>query len=523
MIDYTELKGVFKKQKELYTIAIREAKDRKKWQSKLKEFERQELGKTNFEEFLKMPALKVMAYEFGELKTFYQYFLTVRNMKCNFSDIQIIKDGINKAVTMGIISRADISIDLKKTLQLICYRYKNIVCKKIETILNKDDLDELIQDFNRSYDTVNMLDSKFSNDRILAAISREEYKIIYDLAHDKIENSWNILVSIIKTMLNGNYSDDEYDIVLENDEPVIESIEEDNPTLTLDSIEKKLKKIIAEFKKIIVVIYAKYDSADSANIEVSIIRGYINTITNNSFTLIDKVRKNGGRDEQSLDLLNTQIDGYRKIIENYYNILSDLDTNEENKELVSNLVFCINGDINLSNNDFQKEYLGVIKTLESISIDALFRRSGINGLSRLKMYTDSNKEKDLAQDLKSKHGELNFVPYRACSRANCRTGIIKFEPSEPVKEFLMRKYNISKQGAVFGIFEIISVNGADHSEYSILRNYVINNVNSIITLASLFRSNEPDLMQLEDIIDKMLTVKKEKQEYAKKMLSGGQK
>ena len=185
------------------------------------------------------------------------------------------------------------------------------------------------------------------------------------------------------------------------------------------------------------------------------------------------------------------------------------------KENTDNLVFCLNNDIDLSQEGFRKEFAGTVSELESKSSRELLIRPGRKGMTRLRKNTESNGEKDFVKYLENRYRtHLHFVPYRYSGSSFYRTGLIKFEPSAKVKSFLEERYGLSKQSAYYGIFMIITTIAADHSEYSRLHEYVFNNYEDIEKIALLFASENPDYDKLIDLIDSLLTIKKDNLEIA---------
>ena len=289
---------------------------------------------------------------------------------------------------------------------------------------------------------------------------------------------------------------------------------------------KELLRIRDDFNNIISFINKTYINRDRAYNEVEKINEYIKTINSECLeTLQELIDIDYSDDEYYDEKFEEKIVEFKEIIKEYKKEMTSYNTIDEEiidiKENTDNLVFCLTSDIDLSSDSFQKEFIGTISELESKSSQELKRSSGRKGMSRIKKTTESNKEEDLAEYLeKRRKAKIHFVPYRYSSGSHCRTGLIKFEPSSIVKQFLENRYGLSKQSAYYGIFIIIQVIRADHSEYSYIEEYIFDNFNRIEEIANLFASENPDFTKLTMVVDKMLNIKKEKQDLIIKVNDG---
>ena len=277
----------------------------------------------------------------------------------------------------------------------------------------------------------------------------------------------------------------------------------------------ELEKINKDFSNIIGFINRTYKNRKQAFQEESIINGYINSINMEYLPMIRELIIDDYFDDDFFDSeLDKIIVEYKSVIRKWKKEMTSFyekdRTEEDIKENTDNLVFCINSDIDIKEKGYQDELTDTIKSLESKSSQELKMRSGRKGMTRLRKTKENNKEQDFVEYFKGKmQVNIHFVPYRYSSDADYRTGVIKFEPSTSVKEFLEERYGLSKQSAYYGIFDVISVVRADHSQYHEFEGYILDNYSYIEEIASLFASNSPDYHKLSELLDKFLNIKKD--------------
>ena len=247
----------------------------------------------------------------------------------------------------------------------------------------------------------------------------------------------------------------------------------------------------------------------------NLINGYIEEINSDYLPLIDEVIETGYSDNDFDNMIDNIIKERSNIVRKWKKEMSLYYIDEEEvidiKENTNNLVFCINDDIDLSGEGLQNEFVGTIGDIEIKSAYELKSAFGRKSMTRLRKDTEYNKIKDLASYLETKfHTRLHFVPYRYSNTGYYRTGLIKFEPSQVVKEYLESRYGLSKQSAVYGVFMVITTVSADHSEYANFQNYVLNNCMEIEKIAKIFASNNPNFDELNKLVDGLLQIKRDK-------------
>lgn len=278
----------------------------------------------------------------------------------------------------------------------------------------------------------------------------------------------------------------------------------------------ELLKIRDDYFNIENYINKTYTDRSKAYDEEKIINSRINIINLEYLPLIQELISSDYYGDEYFDdelygvivKFKTEIKKWKKEMTEYY---QTGDIEEDTMENTDNLVFCLTDDINLSHEGFQKEFIGTIESLESKSSRELKKRPGRKGMSKIRKSTENGKEKDFIEYLElKKKMDFHFIPYRYSSDSDYRTGLIKFEPSAKVKEILEEKYGLSKQSAYYGIFEVIEVIRADHSEYSYLEEYILDNCLTIEEIAKLFSSDNPDIEKLTSVINNMLAIKKDK-------------
>lgn len=274
----------------------------------------------------------------------------------------------------------------------------------------------------------------------------------------------------------------------------------------------ELLRIKSDFNTIISFINKSSKDREEAFIKIKEITNTIETIDNAYIPVIkEMIEDNLDFDEFFDNEIDKLIEQFKKTIKGWKKKMSSSyqeDINEEDETLdTDNLVFCLS-DIDLSNG-FDKEFVGTVEALETKSSQDLKKSPGRKGMTRIRKTTEHGKERDFVEYLEYKHKtKIKFVPYRYSSDPDYRTGLIKFEPSSKVKEFLENHYGLSKQSAYYGIFQIITSIRADHTEYYYLERYIIKNYEYIKELSELFASDEPDYDKLTSVLDELLNKKK---------------
>ena len=272
----------------------------------------------------------------------------------------------------------------------------------------------------------------------------------------------------------------------------------------------ELLRIKSDFNTIINYIHKSYKEDTYQKIEeISLI---IQAIDNTYIPVIREMIEDNIDFDEFFDVeIDKIIDSSKKTIKGWKKEMSRAYKEEIDEEDLSedtdNLVFCLT-EIDLSNGA-DKEFSGTVEALEYRSSQDLKKSSGRKGMTRIRKSTEHGKEKDFVEYLESKYKtKIKFVPYRYSSEPDYRTGLIKFEPSSNVKEFLENYYGLSKQSAYYGIFHVITSKGADHTEYYYLERYIIKNYEYIKELSELFASDEPDYDKLVSVLDELINKKK---------------
>lgn len=531
---YTEIKKAIREEINLMKDLLYILKSMRVFKNALSDFQGKSYSKTSFEKFFKLDKLITTASSFQFLKDGVQ-FARKFGQSVDFDDVcranlfieyVIEKDGIPASVKNGG--------SMREILENICFEYKERICAEIKKIIEdfKDSIEEQMAKCSENLKFLEEVDKKISDDRINGEISSDEAIVILSIIQKSPNNP--DLLKMMFMLLEMLQSED--DSLKEDTSPKVGEIvettdDEDENSVDiiklLDSIKREFERISDELKRIRSYIYVVYEDKEQANTESQSITETINFIKNEYIPEIDSLKDEDNVPETITDWFYERIVEYQDIIKGYRKLRSAHESSEEDivsVEGTENLLFCMNEDIDLSDSDYQRGYIGAVKNLEAISVDVLCRRSSDNGLGRIKKSTEHGRKEDFVEYLESKYNvSLHFVPYRYHSNSNSRVGIIKFEPSIPVKDFLIKRYGLSSSCAVFGIFEIITVVGGNHNDYSIFESYVFKNFRRIEELASLFSSNTPNLKQLGKIVDTMLADKKSKLEFAKSKLDSGQK
>lgn len=535
---YTEIKTAIRERITLLNKALYVMKLARELRNILSDFKGKKYSETNFDKFFKYDKLDLTSDSFYLLKKCVTY---ARKLKTGAGFDDVIK--ANRFIEF-VIKEDGISASFKKKgstkeiLESICVEYKERICKEIEEFVEGYDsksIDELKAHYSHDIEVLEAIDKKIEDDRVIGKFNSEEFNVLYELIRDSdsIIDCLGAMFTLFE-MISDENNNGNGDTSQATDEIVVQENDDDDDDENsidviklLDSLKREFERIVKEFRNIGSYIYIIFEDAEQANAEAAEIRDAIDFIEKEYYPKLDSLKNDGNVPENTIDWFYERIVEYKNIIKEYRKKKSIHERSEEDivhSEGTENLVFCMNDDIDLSDSDFQRGYIGAVKNLEAISVDVLCRLSSDNGLGRIKKSTESGRKEDFINYLENKYNiALHFVPYRYHSNANSRVGIIKFEPSIPVKEFLIKRYGISQSCAVFGIFEIISVVGANHNEYSILESYILKKFRKIEELASMFSSNTPDLKRLEEIIDNMLAAKAAKQAFAKTMLNGGQK
>ena len=361
------------------------------------------------------------------------------------------------------------------------------VIRDIHKIIEQEDLNEsdTLNINNYVYEEILSIYQKESINRILVDIKNNLISKIYDNKEEVINIFKHVIVLYQKYVKN--------------------RIREEQ--------EKEFLRIRDDFSNIISFINRTYMDRSIAFEKTKTLQTYFNNIENEYLpTLRELIIINYDEDDYYDKEFERLIGIFKGLIKEYKKEMSlfnsDNKEEEDIKEDTDNLVFCLSDDIDLPDEGYENEFVGTVNQLELKSIIELKSKTGRKDLSKIRESDYS--ERSLISRLETKEKtKLNFVPYRYSSESNYRTGLIKFEPSEIVKKHLEDRYGLSRQSAIFGIFKVICVPGADHSEYSYLRNYINDNLKEIINLAYLFSSNNPDFTKLDNEIDRLLSNKKE--------------
>ena len=491
---------------ERYEKAIIEALERvyksiaTKTSALLTEEVEKEIDSSNYEQLFKVNA-KLETIDYILSMFTYDTFI---GEKCTSDDmstiIQNVTDLLTKEEIISLLT--NIKLDIRKRSEVVEEEVKvdfdNLDLSKFsrEEQARIEELREIIEDEDLEEKPV------FNN----ADISYNERLSLY---HNASIN--DILLDVKQNLLEVIY--DKKEEVLKIFRLIIDKYKKYNLRLIRIEKETELLRLKNDFNNIISFINKTYTDREDAYNNTRELEGYTITIDKDYLPLIkDMIDKGVVYDYHYDEEIDKTINEYKKIIRKWKKIMSatysEEDIDNDCKEDTDNLVFCIT-DIDLSTPGFDKEFTGTVDALESRSSHDLKKRPGRRGMTRLRKTTDGGREKDFVQFLEGKDNkEFHFVPYRYSSDGSYRTGLIKFEPSKEVKEFLEERYGLSKQSAYYGIFQIISSKGANHSEYYYLERYVMDNYEYIEEVALLLASDKPDYEKIIKVIDDLLLKKK---------------
>ncbi len=195
---------------------------------------------------------------------------------------------------------------------------------------------------------------------------------------------------------------------------------------------------------------------------------------------------------------NTLYQDFERIKSDYGTIITDFIKRE--KEIGKmNLVFSYN-DNEFANEEFQKGYWEAIKAMSTILISVLRQRSGKEGLSEIKVSTQTRKKKPFHEV----YPKALFHPYRQTGNNKYRTGVIQFDVCEENKKKLMKRYNLDKSAAIFMTFGTIFVPGDDHDDYKNFEDFLLQKYNELQNMAEMFLDPQIDENILFRIIDEGL-------------------
>lgn len=398
------------------------------------------------------------------------------------------------------------------------------ICEEILSNIAKEEIEE-DEEVIITFDNLDL--SKFTEEE--REIIREIHKIIENEElneNDKVtignisysdridiykkETMNHILVDIKNNLVTRIYDDKTE--VINTFKFVINLYNKYTTRLLRIELEKSFLRIKNDFDNIVNFINKTYIDKNKAFEITRTINGYIKTINLEYIPMLEELINTNYDDDYYDKEFERIIAIFKGIIRNYKKEMSAYNTIDEKvedvKENTDNLVFCLTDDIDLSMEGYQKEFVGTIVELELKSALELNKGLGRKSMSKLRRADD--KEDSLINYLeKRERRRLFFVPCRYSSESNYRTGLIRFEPSSTVKQFLEERYGLSKQSAIYGIFRIIQVIRSDHSEYGYLREYVFDNFMEIEELARMFASDNPDWNKLSEKVDKMLAIKKD--------------
>ena len=399
-------------------------------------------------------------------------------------------------------------------------------CNKIITQIKDDEKNFDIKEESINFDTLDM--SKFTEEEIKIIEQLRDICEDEDLKEDDtLDNknlTYNDRVTIYKklsiecvlhdvgNLLNNIYNNK--DDVIKIFKLIIDLYQKYNTRTLREERILELERISSDFNNIIGFINQTYRDREQAYKEEIIIRHEIVSINEYLSVIRELINSDYDSDEYFDNELDKIILKYKNLIKKWKYVMTSYyqDSTEEIdiKENTDNLVFCLNDDINLEKEEYQKEFIGAIESLESKSSKELKMRPGRKGMSRIRKTTENDKSKDFVEYLETKlKTHLHFVPYRYSSDVNYRTGLIKFQTSPMVKEFLETRYGLSKQSAFYGVFQVIRVFGADHSEYHIFEEYIMDNLSFIEDIGNMLSSDKPDYDKLSNVLDKMLSIKHE--------------
>ena len=410
----------------------------------------------------------------------------------------------------------------------------------ITSILDKDICEEIINNIRNDQEIMDIvtIEVDFSN-LDMSIFTLEERKIIEqirDIYEDEdlseIDNSFenikityndrliaykkasiNCVLQDVKNLLNNIY--DNKDEVINIFKLIIDMYQKYNIRVVREEKKLELEKIKNEFNNIISFINKTYKNREKAYNEETELKEYIESIDIELLPMISELIDIDYYDDDYYDnKIDILVLKYKNVMHEWKKEMTSFYQQDgallETKENTDNLVICLNEDIDLSKEGFIKEFNGTLESLHYKTSKELKTQPGRKGMSRIRKSTGTNKSIDFVKYLDSTYKmHVHFVPYRYSSSLNYRTGLIKFSPSFCVKEFLEEKYGLSSQSAIYGIFEVIEVIGADHSAYHIFGDYISNNYLTIESIASLLASNNPDYEKIIDVLDGMLSIKKE--------------
>lgn len=414
--------------------------------------------------------------------------------------------------------------------ELLRSLFDPVKCKEILNMVSFDQTKEKEEVVTVTFDNLDM--SKFTDDErkvieeVREIINNEDLESEKDVFGDKEvsfterlsiyqqELITNVLLDVKNNLINRIY--EEKDEVIHAFKIVIDLYKKYILRTTREDMQNDFLRMRDDFNNIISFINKNYMDKNKAYEETKTISSYVHTIETEYVPILQELINTDYNDDDYYDRnFKTISNKFKEIIAGYKQVMSEhnavVDEVEDIKENTNNLVFCITDDIDLNNEGFQKEFVGAVSELESKSSRELKKAPGRKGMAKIRKSTETNTEEDFADYLKVRKGiELHFVPYRHSSGSNYRTGLIKFEPSTVVKKFLEDRYGLSKQSACYGIFKVIQVIRADHSEYGLFEEYILDNYEEIEKLAKLFSSNNPNFDELVSKVDEMLNIKKEK-------------
>ncbi len=398
--------------------------------------------------------------------------------------------------------------ELEEFTNLIKSLFSNDKCKEILSNVSIDQVKVKEEKIVITFDNLDM--SKFNEDekRIITEIKEiieDSYILDKDLK-SKVDNIKNNLIEKI-------YTDKE--MVFNEFKNVINLYQKYVLRIMREEKEKELLRIRNDFNNIKSFINRTYMDKNNAFELTKTIDNYLRTIDSEYLPTIRELIET---DYDEDDFYDTTIDSISKkfmgIIKEYKEEMSLYNSNGEkeevidNKENTVNLVFCLTDDLELSNEGYQKEFVGTVMELESKSDWELRSKTGRKIISKLRK-TGDDVDGFMDQFENRDKTKYNFTPYRYSSESSYRTGLIAFAPSEVVKRFLEEKYNLSKLSSIYGIYRIIQSRKADHSEYSYLREYIYDNFNELVELSNLFASENPDYDKLTSKVDELLAIKKD--------------
>ena len=403
-------------------------------------------------------------------------------------------------------------------------------CKEILNMVSIDQAKEKEEVVTVTFDNLDM--SKFTDEErkvieeVREIIDSEDLESEKDVFGDKDvsfterlsvyqqELITNVLLDVKNNLINRIY--EEKDEVIHAFKIVIDLYKKYILRTNREDMHRDFLRMRDDFNNIISFINKNYMDKNKAYEETKTISSYVRTIETEYAPILQELINTDYNDDDYYDRnfetisakFKEIIAGYKQVMSEYNTVVDEIDDIKEN---TNNLVFCITNDIDLPNEGFQKEFVGAVSELESKTSRELKKAPGRKGMAKIRKSTETNTEEDFVDYLKVRKGiELHFVPYRHSSGSNYRTGLIKFEPSAVVKKFLEDRYGLSKQSAYYGIFKVIQVIKADHSEYGLFEEYILDNYEEIEKLARLFSSNNPNYDELVAKVDEMLNIKKEK-------------